>query len=462
MAERNGILTKKTEEKFITACGELIKPGDRILVGLSGGPDSVILLSLLEKFKRNLKVEFGAAHVNHSLRGDDSDGDEQFCKEFSEKLDIPFFSINADVKGYAEKTKMSLEEAGREIRYEFFSTIAEQNGFTKIATAHNLDDNTETILLNLAKGTGMTGLMGIPRKRGNIIRPLLMISKEEIMKWLEENAVAFRIDHSNQSNEYQRNVIRNKIISVLKDEVNPKLSDAVYRMSQIISESNAFINHELLDGIPDFLKREHGNLLIKNSLYDKYGNEFSGIVLRLILTEYFSISPDYNDVAQLKYLFGRQKGTKIEIGSSIFAIRETEGLLLYQYDPAEDYYFELNPGESVSCELFSIELSGIIKINKEPVFCEGCEYLRTGSKEEKYIVRPWKDGDIFMPLGMNSHKKMSDFLTDAKVTSLKKRNWPVIEYSGKIVYAAGLRISEEAKIEPGMQECIAVKFIWKV
>ena len=158
---------KATEQKVLRFIkeNELLSSGEKILIALSGGPDSVFLLHFLNKFKKKFKIELGAAHINHRLRGKDSERDELFCKVICAELSIPFYLLRKDIKSYSKKNKFSLEVAGRKIRYEFFKKISKANKYNKIATAHNADDNAETVLLNLIKGTGIKGIAGIPVRR---------------------------------------------------------------------------------------------------------------------------------------------------------------------------------------------------------------------------------------------------------------------------------------------------------
>ena len=178
---------KSVEEKVLLfiASEKLISNNDKILVGLSGGADSVFLLSFLKKFQKKFNLSLIAVHLNHNLRGKEADEDEAFCGKFCADLNIPIIVKKKNVKVFAKKNKLSLEEAGREIRYKLFADVAKKENCTKIATAHHQSDNTETVLLNLIKGSGLNGAAGIPAKRQNIIRPLLGVSKDEIVSYLK-------------------------------------------------------------------------------------------------------------------------------------------------------------------------------------------------------------------------------------------------------------------------------------
>ena len=198
---------KKTEQKVLRFIDEknLLEKDDRILVALSGGPDSVFLLHFLNKYSKKFKISLSALHINHGLRGKAALADEHFCKKLTKKSGIRFYSVKRDVKALARKLKISTEEAGRLIRYEEFEKFSAKEGFSKIATAHIADDNAETVLLNLIKGTGLNGISGIPFSRGKIIRPLLVLTKEEITQYLKFYKIDYRTDLTNLKSEYERN-----------------------------------------------------------------------------------------------------------------------------------------------------------------------------------------------------------------------------------------------------------------
>ncbi len=208
----------------------MLSAGDRVLVALSGGADSMCLLSSLWENSEKLGITVCAAHFNHRLRGEESERDARFAGEQCAQRNIPFLCGSGDVSAEAEKSRRSLEETAREMRYAFLSEAAEKLSCNVIATAHNADDNAETVLLNLTRGSGAKGLSGIPVIRGNIVRPLLMNTREEIEAYLEEKNIPHVEDSSNASDDYTRNLIRHRVMPVLK-AINPSFSDAVLRTS---------------------------------------------------------------------------------------------------------------------------------------------------------------------------------------------------------------------------------------
>ncbi len=230
---------KKTEQKVLRFIDEknLIEKDDRILVALSGGPDSVFLLHFLNKYSKKFKISFAAIHINNRLRGKAASADENFCKELTKKLGVRFYSIKRNVKAFAKKLKVSTEEAGRLIRYEEFESLSAKESFTKIATAHIADDNAETVLLNLIKGTGLNGISGIPYSRGKIIRPLLVLTKEEIVQYLKFYKINYRTDLTNLQSDYERNFLRNEVVPLIKKRLNPSLENTLLKSSEVFQRN---------------------------------------------------------------------------------------------------------------------------------------------------------------------------------------------------------------------------------
>ena len=248
MAKRLDIV----EEKFLNTVRDynLIESGDVIVVGVSGGPDSITLLTCLNKYKEKFNYKIIVAHINHLIRKDSTE-DEQFVENYCKKNDIPIFIKRAKVEEIAKKEKRGTEETGRRIRYEFFNEVLKKNNANKIAIAHNMNDNAETMILNLIRGTGLQGLEGIRPRNNNIIRPLINCKREEIESYCKKNNLNPRIDSTNSENIYRRNIIRNKILPSLK-EINPNIVETLSRTTKIIRENNTYIkesSQEIFDKI---------------------------------------------------------------------------------------------------------------------------------------------------------------------------------------------------------------------
>ena len=220
----------------------MINEGDKIVIGVSGGPDSITLLNVLNKFKEKLNIKIYVAHINHMIRAE-ADEETEYVKEFCNRLDVEFFCKKIDAQGEAKKLKIGTEEAGRNIRYAFFEEVAKKVEANKIATAHNSNDNAETVLMNIMRGTSISGLAGIEKIRdGKYIRPLIRCSRNTIEEYCKQNNLQPKFDKSNLENIYTRNKIRNLLIPYIQKEFNPNIIDTINRLSDIAISEEQFIN----------------------------------------------------------------------------------------------------------------------------------------------------------------------------------------------------------------------------
>lgn len=232
------------EEKVLKTIKKynLIENGDKVIVGVSGGPDSITLLDVLLKIKEKRIIDFNiiVCHVNHMIRKE-AIADEEYVLEFCTKYNVPFFSKRIDIPKIAEKERIGTEEAGRKARYEFFNEILEKTSANKIATAHTANDNAETVLMNIIRGSGTTGLKGIEAKRKNLIRPLIECSREEIEEYCTEKKLNPRIDKTNFENIYTRNKVRNLLIPYIKENFNPNIIEGINRLSDLSKQENEYL-----------------------------------------------------------------------------------------------------------------------------------------------------------------------------------------------------------------------------
>ena len=227
----------KTIQKY-----NMLKNGDKVVIGVSGGPDSMTLLNILNNLKEKLNINLYVAHINHMIRKE-ADEETEYVKDFCAKINVEFFAKKVKVEEEAKKQKIGTEEAGRNIRYEFFEEVAKKIGANKIATAHNSNDNAETVLMNIIRGTSVSGLKGIDKVRdGKFIRPIIECSRDEIEEYCKEQNLNPKYDKTNDENIYTRNKIRNMLIPFLKKEFNPNIVDGINRLSQIATEEEQFIN----------------------------------------------------------------------------------------------------------------------------------------------------------------------------------------------------------------------------
>ena len=267
----------KVEQSFWDTIREndLIQKGDKIVVGVSGGPDSITLLDCLNKYKQELECEIIVAHINHLIRKDSTD-DEQYVENLCNEMGIKCFVKRAEIEKIAQEQKRSTEEMGRIVRYEFFNEIAKKEGANKISIAHNMNDNAETMLLNLIRGTGLAGLEGIqPMQYKKYIRPLINCERKDIEEYCEKNKLEPRIDSTNAENIYTRNKIRNKLIPEI-EKINPNIIQTLSRTSKLVTDNNEFIEAEtervfeqvakVKPGLTEMDIKEFNNLSIEKAI----------------------------------------------------------------------------------------------------------------------------------------------------------------------------------------------------
>lgn len=235
------------EEKVLETIkkNNLIENGDKVVIGVSGGPDSITLLDVLLKIKNNGKIKFNivVCHINHLIR-EEAIEDEEYVINYCKKNNIEYYIKRAKVKDISKKEKIGTEEAGRKVRYEFFNEILKRTNSNKIATAHNKNDNVETVLMNIIRGSGTSGLKGIEVKRENLIRPLINCAREEIEKYCNLNCLDPRIDKTNYENIYTRNKVRNMLIPYIKENFNPNIIEAINRLSDLSKEENIYLENQ--------------------------------------------------------------------------------------------------------------------------------------------------------------------------------------------------------------------------
>jgi tRNA(Ile)-lysidine synthase len=443
-------MIKSTEQKVVKFIlnKKLIDAGDSILLALSGGADSVFLLEFLHKYKRRFNIDIAAFHLNHNLRGKEANIDEQFCKKITAQKKVPFFSTSKNVKLIAKRNRISLEEAGRELRYSELLKIAKANNYKKIATAHNLDDNAETVLLNLIKGTGIKGLSGIPEIREKIIRPILAISKKEILQYLHYKKINYRTDSSNVENNYQRNYLRNEIIPLIIDKLNPQFGSAVFRTSQIIRGYTYLINEQINNAVKKAVTFKQKKIIINLKQLRETDVRLYGDVLRNSVKKYLNEDLESKNISELLKLIKAQTGREIRFSNRIAAVKDRNLIIIYlkKGEMKNVRQVEINIGEEKQFEGKSISISMFKRHKLNFYNANNKEYISKDNIKSSFILRRWKEGDRFYPLGMKNSKKLSDFLTEQKVRASEKKEQLVLTNAGNIVWVVGIRIDERYKI----------------
>ena len=448
---------KATEQKVLRFVkeNELLSPGEKVLVALSGGPDSVFLFHFLNKFKKKFKIEIGAVHVNHKLRGIDSERDELFCKAICDELSIPFYLLRKDIKSYSNKNKLSLEAAGRKIRYEFFENISRANKYDKITTAHNADDNAETVLLNLIKGTGIKGIAGIPVRRNSIVRPILSLTKKEILDYLDENHFEYRIDESNFSNDFERNFLRNEVIPLIQGNINPVFSNTTLHTSLNLQRLNSGLL-EIVSGLKSAIKaKPNKSVSIPIELIKSENKFIISYAIKETIDESFSVKLEFSDLNKIFILLNKQSGKSEELSKNLIAMKERYEIRVVKKSEVKNSNEKKISTEGIlkiASKTFSISnvTRNEVKIGKS----KNVEFISADGLSSDFIVRTWAKGDRFFPIGMRGSKKISDYLNDIKINSFEKKGQLVLENNGSIVWVIGKRLDDRFKLTPNTKKVL--------
>jgi tRNA(Ile)-lysidine synthase len=455
---------QETFKKYIIK-ENLFTTKDRLLIAVSGGVDSVVLCHLCKDAGYDLSI----AHCNFQLRNEESDGDEAFVAAFAKDLNIPLHIKKFDTEKYATENKLSIQVAARELRYNWFnkllqelievkrntdskSPLGEWGAFCYIVTAHHADDNIETILMNFFKGSGINGLKGILPKQKNIIRPLLFATKEEILQYANENNLSWRDDSSNSSDKYTRNYFRNQLIPGL-EKVFPQVKENLLHNITRFREINAIYETAIEK--------------IKRSLITKTGNEFyvpvlklaktaslSTIVYEIIKTFDFSAAQTEDVIKLLNSESGKF------IHSSTHRILRNRKWLIISPLAVPDNSIYLLEEKDVEInfplgKLKAEKLAVLEKIDPSPDVAQ----LFFKSLKFPLIIRKWKQGDYFYPLGMNKKKKLSRFFIDQKLSLNQKENTWVVESDRKIIWIIGHRIDNRFKMKEDSSAVTRLTFL---
>lgn len=459
---------------------KLISDNDTIIAGVSGGADSICLLCVLSKIRdlniyKNLSIR--VVHINHSLR-ETALRDQNFTEEICKKLNVPFYSVTVNVKDYVEKNHLSTEEAARILRYKAFDDIAEKFSVKnyKIAVAHNMDDNAETMLFNMIRGTGIKGLAGIISKRDNIIRPLLCVSRADIENYLKENNMDFCIDETNLQDEYSRNKIRHYIKPVC-EEINENYLKRFFELSKQLTEAEDYLNTETLSCLEEAVIQDNENCfhISKEKIY-KYHKYLQK---RLLLETIGKVANAKKDITAthieiLLELFDNQVGRTINLPYSLLATREYAGIRLEKYN-------DTNKSEKVVNDdigEIELEISGITSFDNsyqfetriiEKMDADLKDILPKDSKFVKWFdydkiigvvsLRYKAAGDYICINETGSTKTLKKLFVDEKIPAEMRAKIPIVSVNSNVVWLVGVRASSAFKVTKDTKRILEIKYI---
>jgi len=460
-------LLKKVQETIKKY--SMLSKGDNVLIGLSGGPDSVCLTVILDKLRDNFNLSLCAVYVDHGLRPEEAKKEQVFCKSLCDKLGIEFYVKYVNVRAYAEQRRLNLQEAARELRYQAFEEVSKEINATRIALAHNADDQAETVLMRLLRGAGSKGLSGIPPVRGRIVRPLIEIERKEIEEFLIQDAklqslnsrLPFMIDSSNLKTDYFRNWLRLKILSQLKKE-NPSLVYSIGRSAEILRDEDAYLENIVTKTLKGLISRKNGTS-IELSLSPLKNMEKAILrrVLRKAIKEVKGTEKgiDFIHIEDMINLIKSGKsGDTLNLLNKLRAIKGYSTLILTSDIPLELKTRILNvPGEVFIEEksiILKAEISDTVEnvINGKDTAAFDYETLTL-----PLIVRRREKGDYFYPSGFGRKKKLQDFFVDNKIPREERDTIPIVVSGEDIIWIVGYRMDERFKVKKDTKRILIIK-----
>jgi tRNA(Ile)-lysidine synthase len=415
----------------------------KVLIAVSGGLDSMVLLNLISK----TNIEFAVAHCNFQLRSNESDEDEDFVKSYCQENSIQGFFQKFDAKQFAEDEKLSIQVAARKLRYEWFYELLATENFDFVSTAHHLDDQLETFLINFSRGTGLDGLGGIPSQNDKIIRPLLIFSRVEIEIFAEENMLKWREDSSNAFDKYVRNKIRHHIVPVLK-ELNPSFLDSFENTIQNLNQAQSLVDDASRIVYRKVVRDVNSQKIVDLNELLQLPN-YQAYLYQWLKPFGFSAWQDIYDLVEA------QSGKQI-FSEHFRLVKDRETLII---EPKSDKIFDeylINENQSelnFPLKLTFCNVSDITISNSKTIFV-AADALKFPLK-----LRKWQEGDYFYPFGMNGKKKLSKFFKDEKFSIIDKENAWLLCSENQIVWLVGKRLDDRFKVNENTQTIIKIQLV---
>ena len=441
---------RRTIEKY-----SMFYKGDRVVVAVSGGPDSVALLYILDSLKDVYGIKLHAAHLEHGLRGDESVEDMKFVEALCETLSIPLTMGSEDVGEIADAGGLSVEAAARKARYAFLDDVLMETGFKKMATGHNANDQAETVLMNLMRGSGVAGLAGMkPAMEGKIVRPLIEAKRSEIVAYLESKNIAFRTDSSNADTRFDRNRVRSVLIPLIEKEFNPGIVDSLARTASVFSMVYEFFKDEVDTSMRTAVKTEEGRVTLNLELFNPYPDIVKLFTFHRVLR---SLEDDeqvisYDTLSALLNVAEKsQSGSRIDIGAGIIALKEYDSIVIGRdlalYEP---YEISFNvPGETVIESAGYVYRVEVLKEKPETpdVYKSGeSAYFDFDDLALPLVARNWREGDRFVPFGLKGSKKVHDVFIDEKVPISERTMIPLVSDAEGVIWVTGVRRADRARV----------------
>jgi tRNA(Ile)-lysidine synthase len=437
----------------------LIAAREKVVIGVSGGIDSTTLLYAMNRIKELVPFAIGIAHVNHQLRGKESERDQAFVEEIAEKLGLPCHVSRVDVTAHARQQGLSSQHAGRELRYRFFDELCKAYGYDRIAIAHNRNDQAETFLLRVIKGTGMHGLSSIPMARGRIIRPLLTTSRSEIESYAVAHAVPHVEDSSNIKNNYERNFVRNRIMPLF-EELNSRAAEKIVSLLGDIAGINELLDRKTDDAFDRALRREGKDILFTTDILRDLPEEIRfRVISRILMLLDSRIIPLREHVRLIeKSLLSRRPNNSVDLPHGITVRRDYGSMVFTTQRPTPQHQtvYPIVTGDNKVPELgltlnVTLKNRGPEEIGRGP-----CTAFFDAALMGDLTIRTFRTGDRFVPLGMSGSVKLKDYFISRKIPLQKRRSLPLLLSNNDIIWIIGERIDDRFKVTDKTRRFLAV------
>lgn len=413
-----------------------LSSGTKIIVAVSGGVDSMVLLKLCKSYFYDIVI----AHCNFNLRDKESDMDESFVQEFAEMNNLKCFAKKFNTEIYAKKNRLSIQEAARNLRYKWFEKLLKELNYDCIAIGHNKNDSIETFIFNLSRGTGINGLTGIPYKNDKIIRPLLAFKRNEILAFAQKENIPFREDSSNIETNYSRNYIRHKIIPEF-NQLNPQSENHIHQSIEYLSELKSLLNEKIF-AIKDQIINYDGEI-VKIDIPILKSINYKTIVLFEILQTYDFNSSTIHDIIDS---LDNESG-KVFHSETYQIIKDRTYLIIKKISNERSNEIEISKSTKDILDPIYLNFKKMKNTNFEIKLNAKFANLDFDKLSFPLKLRPWKEGDKFIPLGMKNYKKLSDFFIDEKLNLFEKKEIKLVtDSNNQIVWIVGMRIDERFKI----------------
>lgn len=447
----------------------MLQDGDRVIVGVSGGVDSVVLLHVLTVLRDDYDLSLVVTHLDHGIRGEESRREADFVRELAHGMGLPFETMLVDVPAVARKRRISLQEAARKARYRFYEEVRKKHGAQKVALGQTADDQAETVLMRMIRGAGLRGLKGIPPvRRGGYVRPLIEIARQDVERFADAEGLSWVTDSSNIKDIYLRNKVRRELIPHLEREYNPSIKGGLTRMASILSREEDYLDGKAEEVANGLMRGNDDELILDIPKLTAFHEALWFRVLQKALGR--MLGGDLRNIKTVhlegicRLLTRRAPNKVLCLPQGVSVEKHYMELFIRKGKPPDVLSFEYIvdcPGVTILESLRKKLVTRMEEPEKDvPADVDSnVAYLDDNKLMYPLILRSFKEGDRFVPLGMPGHKKVKDFFIDAKIPKLLRRRIPLLVSGENIVWIVGYRMSDYYKLTEGSKRVLRAEYL---